>query len=309
VSYPFRGTSESCMRTVVYPLLGSVYDLRFARLSGAGLGNSFFNYFHAISAAEEINARVLAPAWLSFKRGPILRGDRSKRFYLGLFKPHASEVSGLLRIVDLVRGHSTAVVSVIDPDQKGKLVPGRLNFAKVARFEFGRLHNRRAWVRQRLLAISRKSISPTWGRGGFIGIHIRLGDFAVATRSEIETGRQANLRIPIDWYAAVLRRLRSTYPDMPVVVCSDGHEAELAPLLDQGARLSANSSDLDDLLLLASASILVGANSTYSQWAAFLGDMPSVWFSTVKRAEKPTGKDIPVAYLDYDGGGLLDLGL
>src|SRR4029077_13347288 len=126
------------------------------------------------------------------------------------------------------------VVSVVEPDCGGNLVPGRLNLTKVSRFEFGCLRARRAWVRQRLLSISRNSVNPNWGRGGYIALHIRLGDFAAATRAELEAGDRANLRLPLDWYITVLRRLSMLYPDMPAIVFSDGMEADLAPVLRLG---------------------------------------------------------------------------
>jgi hypothetical protein len=292
---------------MVYPVLGSVCDLRVIRLSGAGLGNAFYNYFHAVRAAEEIGATVIAPPWASLKPGTIIRRERSNRFYGGLLKPHFSELAGLSKLVNLARGQATAVESIVDPNEKARIVPGRLNLTKTARFEFGLLHEHRSGVRQRLLSISRKPITPNWGRGGFIALHVRLGDFAVATRAELELGTRPNLRIPLAWYAAVLRRLRITHPNLPAVAFSDGSDAELAPLLKEGVRLANNPSDLDDLLSLASATILVGANSTFSQWAAFLGDMPTVWFKSARHGEKPTGQHVSIAYLDFDAAGPLDL--
>jgi Glycosyl transferase family 11 len=297
------------VRTVVYPLLGGLYDLGFVRFSGVGLGNSLFNYFHAVRAAEQVEATILAPSWASLKPRRILTGAGSERFYGGLFIPHVSELVGVKKFALWASGRSAAVATVVDPELDAVVVPGRLNLTRAARFEFGRLHECRPWVRQRLLSISRRASRPNWGRGGFIALHIRLGDFVTASRAVLEAGQGTNLRIPVEWYVAVLHRLRTTYPAMPAVAFSDGSESELTPLLREGVRLSNNSSDLDDLFSMASATILVGANSTFSRWAAFLGDMPTVWFKTAKRAEKPTAKDVPIAYLDFDAAGFLELGL
>ena len=53
---------------------------------------------------------------------------------------------------------------------------------------------------------------------------------------------------------------------------------------------------MTDLRAMAGASLLVGSNSTYSRWAAFLGNMPSIWLKTDAEAEKPTAADAPICY-------------
>jgi hypothetical protein len=51
---------------------------------------------------------------------------------------------------------------------------------------------------------------------------------------------------------------------------------------------------------MAGASILVGSNSTYSRWAAFLGNMPSIWLKTSVEAEKPSADETPILYTSLD---------
>ena len=62
---------------------------------------------------------------------------------------------------------------------------------------------------------------------------------------------------------------------------------------------------MTDLLMMSGASILVGSNSTYSRWAAFLGDMPSIWLRGAKIAkdfaeERPTSPSTPILYAPMD---------
>jgi hypothetical protein len=61
----------------------------------------------------------------------------------------------------------------------------------------------------------------------------------------------------------------------PVVVCSDGTDDELQPLLAlPGVVRSRSANALDDLRVLSRASLIVGSRSTFSAWGAFLGDVP-----------------------------------
>ena len=140
-----------------------------------------------------------------------------------------------------------------------------------------------------------------WGGGGYIAAHVRLGDFAApSTPTELASGK-ANLRIPIEWYLDVFRQMRARYPKLPLRILSDGSDAELAPLLSTGATVWRTGSDLGDLYALAGASVLIGSNSTYSRWAAFLGDMPSLWLRTAIPAEQPTSAQTPIAYASLEG--------
>jgi hypothetical protein len=88
---------------------------------------------------------------------------------------------------------------------------------------------------------------------------------------------------------------------MPIYVFSDGEQQALAPLLDLGAQLHRSGSDMTDLLAMAGASLLIGSNSTYSRWAAFLGNMPSVWLKTTADGDKPTDAGIPTCYAPLEG--------
>jgi hypothetical protein len=131
-------------------------------------------------------------------------------------------------------------------------------------------------------------------------VHVRLGDFAQVSDTKLVAGGRNNTRIPLSWYAHLVKKLRVRYPQMPVSIFSDGTEQELAPLLESGATLYRSGSDMTDLLAMSCASILVGSNSTYSRWAAFLGDMPSIWIKREVQEEKPSGSNTPILYVPVD---------
>jgi hypothetical protein len=78
---------------------------------------------------------------------------------------------------------------------------------------------------------------------------------------------------------------------MPVRIFTDGHEHELADLLRiPGVALQREPNDISDLLALSQARLIIGSNSTFSRWAAFLGNMPGIWFKTNRVPERPNDK-------------------
>jgi hypothetical protein len=170
-------------------------------------------------------------------------------------------------------------------------------------FSFQGLHQHRAMIRDRLLDILVRppSAPPNWGTGDYAAVHIRLGDFLPAQPDQIMTGRVANMRISMAWYDRVIRRVRLVFPDLPIHIFSDGREQELAELLAlKGVSLRREPTDIADLLALAQARLLIGSNSTFSRWAAFLGDMPSIWLKTELLPEQPTSDRTPILYVAED---------
>jgi hypothetical protein len=158
-------------------------------------------------------------------------------------------------------------------------------------------------IRDRLLSIidDRIPAEHSWGRSGFVAVHVRLGDFVAPLDTKSLLSGKANVRIPLEWYVKVVRELRAANPTRDIYIFSDGKDEELAPLLNLGAKPYRSGSDIQDLLALSSASMLVGSNSTYSKWAAFLGDMPSIWVKKLVAEEKPSAAETPLLHVSVDG--------
>jgi len=289
--------------TFVYPSLGSRYDLWFLRMSGSGLGNCFYNYFQAVALAERCNARVIVPPWFSVKIGPMLRGQSGKRFYLGMFKPYRGDIGGLRKLWILLSRYWRRNIVEVDGSRPAALELGALNVVTVnSKFTFDGLYPHRDAIRQRILGIVNDPVPPDhcWGRGKFIAVHVRMGEFAQVSDTKLITGGMDNVRVPLSWYVNLVKKLRACYPQMPIFIFSDGKEHELMPLLEMGATLYRSGSDMTDLLAMSGASILVGSNSTYSRWAVFLGDMPSIWVKREVQEEKPSGAETPILYVPID---------
>lgn len=285
----------------MYPLLGSSLDLGVARVAGHGLGNCFYTYFHAAVLAQRSSARLIAPPWFSVKMGPVLRGSTSRRFYWRMFGPLDGDLSGVQKVNALLF-RRPRVVHQVDGTSEPILVPGALNLVASTRFTFMGLHSHRQMIRERLLGIVKDPV-PTghgWGRAPYIAVHVRLDDFFPAVDPKRILSGESNLQIPMSWYLSIIDALRRRFGDREIRIFSDGTEEQLEPLLKLGARLYRSGSDMTDLLAMSGASLLVGSNSTYSRWAAFLGDMPSIWLKTSKPGEQPTNPQTPVLYIALD---------
>lgn len=266
---------------MIYPSLPARHDFLLFRISGSGLGNCLFTYFHGWLAAQQTGLPLLAPVWPSLRIGPWLRGEKASRRYGTLFRNHATEVRGARRWLGLLRGwaHRT----VIDTEKPAHLVPVAGHLAVYVRsFTFRGLTAHRLAIRQHFLELLRDPPAQVrWGMAGYVALHVRMGDFLPGTLEDHLSGRGVNRRIPLSWFCGIVDSIRRARPDAQFRVFSDGTPAELRELLSlPGVTLNVGRHEIDDFLGLASAGLLVGSHSTFSHWAAFLGGMPSIWIAT-----------------------------
>jgi hypothetical protein len=272
---------------LIYPKLDPLPDLGFTRIAGAGLGNCFFAYFHAFVLARKWDATLIHPAWPSFKLGPLLRGENSKRFYVGIFHAPPDEMAGMRKMIALARYRRGA--PVVDAAEIDQATPrDGMTLVTSRAFVFAGLQAWRAEVRARFLQMIVEPPPPgfRWGAGDYAALHVRLGDFGSPDTQA--TAYSSNTRISLDWYKAVIRLVQRERPGLPIRILSDGKDEELAPLSALGAQVTRTGSDIGDLLMLSGASLLIGSNSTYSRWAAYLGDMETIWTPVTRKVEKPS---------------------
>jgi hypothetical protein len=104
------------------------------------------------------------------------------------------------------------------------------------------------------------------GAGLVVGMHIRQGDY--------REWRGGRYYYPVSRYAEWMREMAGHFPDRRVAfyVCSDEPRvaAEFPGLTVQFGGASA----VRDLYTLARCDFLLGAPSTFSQWASFYGNVP-----------------------------------
>ncbi len=192
---------------------------------------------------------MLSPFWTQPSLGSFLRGQKDARLYHNLFRCPPEEITGVRRLwhrsfskVSLFRG----IEDYLQP-----------------------LKGQQQFLLQRLRGMTR----PIWldrvqaASVGSIGVHIRRGDL-----SHIPTVA------PLPWFIQTLKKIRqSARSEVPAFVVSDGRPEELREFLQlPGVQYVFTGSAISDLLLLSQARVLLASGgSTFSAWAAFLGQMPA----------------------------------
>lgn len=251
----------------------------------SGLGNMLFPWARAVIFAHQNQLPILKVQWTQPKIGPLLRGERDARLYLGLFNAEGY-VRGWRKWIALTRRprvseyDSAGVRRVLDRRRGVVLFTGMQGM-------FEPLLNHRELVREHLLAMlsSRVKAQLSAARGAddrYIGVHVRRGDTVALQYGEPFPSGPGNRGQPIEWFVRAVQSVRQALGGpKPVRIFSDGSDAELAPLLAlENVARSLDHPSIVDLLLMARSQVLITtSNSSFSMWAAYLGGMPSVWYA------------------------------
>lgn len=121
----------------------------------------------------------------------------------------------------------------------------------------------------------------------WVAVHVRRGDYLNAGTRDVHgiTG--------VDYYKNAVEQIDSQFGNqMPLKIFSDDHSA--AQTLFQGderriefVQEPPNSNPLENMLLMSQGSGIIAANSSFSWWAAWLGEsitrpviVPNPWFRT-----------------------------
>jgi len=274
-------TIESCRDCYAFPQLGDGKEFGVFRLGGTGLSNMLFTWARCLVVAHKYGLRRISPTWPQLSPVRWLRREPDKRTYHDLFKVSPDEISGPMRLRLL------ATRPWVSESQLSKeITPGSIIvFRKHEGFLAPAVPY---WdiVRPELLRIVRPEHkrSLETGFAPEIAIHVRLGDFVHADPS------RGNTRIDLEWYIGILRQLREHLGPLSVALFSDGTDEELAPLLNlAGVSRVTFGSSIADIIGLSCARIFIASGSTFSMWASYLGQMPTIWFP--KRLHHPILRD------------------
>lgn len=260
----------------------------FAR--GTGLGNRLFQWARAKVYCYTCCGKFVSPIWLRCSPGHFLRGTVPLNQYLGrialarLFQHDPRDIYALrlpclairntvihetnMNFSDALAIHSKLLYLVNSTED---------SFAKLNDHQ-ERLHN------DLLLIVAKPHLRRVDQMPSFpIGINIRLGkDFGLPpkpydTESEYEWVGWLQ-QTPLSWFVETLQQIRICCGwDVPAVVVSDGSKAQLHPLLElPNVKHLAPSNAIVDLLVLSRTRLLLGSgSSSFSAWAAFLGQQPA----------------------------------
>ena len=231
---------------------------------------------------------VLAPVWRRLTSGGGLItalktiGSRqsARRTYTGLFQEQQSLGStgnNLLTLACAIHMDENALPKALETP-KHYLRPVVFVFSDV-RDRFASLADYQPLVAARFNAMlgprTRERV-PVVTAPRF-ACHVRLGDFNPASKSNPLTAH--NARLPIEWYATQIKNVSAIWPKVPIDLFSDGTDAELAELLRLPSVQRADyGNGVADLVAMSRARLFICSGSTFSAWAAFLGQMPTIWF-------------------------------
>lgn len=261
--------------------------LVYPQLPKAGLGNMLLVWARAILFAHINSLPVVTPAWGKFTIGPYLRGERDKRYYGHLFSNHdyVSRLNFLLAHLKKIHIHYNPVLSKIEISHLGSQ-PSEFHlftFNQLPHWSdyFVDLKEHQPIIKDKLLSSIRPSILTAISERQTpqIGIHIRMGDFR-ALKPEEDFTILGGVRTPFSWFIRVINVIRGIAGfDVPVTIFSDGYDRELSELLKLSYVCRASTaSALSDMLTLSRSKLLIASSgSTFSSWASYLGQCPTIW--------------------------------
>jgi len=276
-----------------------------ATIGREGLANRLYPWGRAELFCRHHQAAMLAPRWVRLKLGPLLRGDRDKRFYVGQFGNHGY-VAGLKKwwILKTAR--------IIDEKSFRPEMLGESRRPLVVDFsgmtgEFATLWGSQEYLYSRLLSILSPAARQMFAQTAIdwqIGLHVRRTDMPVMTAGAQAASFAAQ---PEAWFTGVLRKLRAAAGwTVPARIFTDARANDL-PLLSQEPAVSIGPAmpAVVDLLLMSRSRVLItSGKSTFSHWAVFFGQMASVWYPGMRRIIPP---DQPQRSLETDeSGNLID---
>lgn len=207
-----------------------------------------FPWARAVVYCKRSGAQMISPKWTNYMRiGPLLRFERYKRYYLNEFS------------------------------NAGYVGRWRLWFGNIKRFSgmkgfFDSFLSERDCVISELRRIVNPQILECVKRiesEDYIGVHIRRGDF-------VTNGQW----ISDAWYITAIQRAVECAGDLPIRIFTDATPRSLKAIVTsfRNIEIMPNAPAIQDLLLLSGSRCIVGtSNSSFSMWAVFLGQQPSIW--------------------------------
>lgn len=276
--------------------------LAYADVGRAGLGNMLMPWARCRVWSWQVGAEMLAPTWFTFRVGPYVRREPDKRRYHTSFHSNGYVAGPRKWLALAFRPRVNG--DVFRPVESGRSV--LVVFRGLdGTFPFIRGHH--IQLRQELLRITRwEHRPPEVDDGPFVAVHVRMGDFQIPNSTEELVRGDFNLRQPLSWYAAVIKEIRRVSGSGPLFrVFSDGNRQDLDEVLAlPGVELVERKNAIADLLRMSRASLLLASGSSFSMWASFLGQVPTIWFPGQLRLPLLEGPARDTLEVEWGGGPL-----
>lgn len=264
----------------LYPKF-SKFEFLGYRIGGEGLGNLLFPFARCLILSKKYGIKIIYPSWKSIKIGPILRGEFDNRFYGDLFINNGSYIDGLQKYLLLTFSKKFIEKDIDYVINESNLKP-KVIYCKGRNTFFKPLYGYNQLIKDELYSLLKMEDKCKLDNTRLDGIvvHIRMGDFISAPKDISKIKPFMNYRLPIDWYINIIFKIREFLnKDIKVYIFSDGTDDELQEILylNNVERVTLGKSILD-ILALSKGKVLIGSGSTFSMWASFLGEIPSIWF-------------------------------
>lgn len=245
----------------VYPDLPAVRNFGIIRFRGSGLANCLFVASRAFVISHKFNLTFLNPTWTNFSFGPYIRGESDKRHYFRLFK--SSGVTGIAKLRILMSLPRISLNNALE-FQKGIVFIDGLNGY------FEQLIEHQPLIQGFIFSLVSDEIINKFRHLDFsnvIGIHVRLGDYPESRRTSLE------------WYIEMIELINEVGRNrFEFYLFSDGKQEELKTLISiHRVKKVFFGSSIEDIIALSNCRVIIGSDSTFSAWAAFLGNTPIIF--------------------------------
>lgn len=243
----------------VYPKLPALKNLNFVRVGGSGLANCLFIYARAIVIAKQYNIPIISPTWFNISIGTYIRKETDKRHYLGLFNSNG-EIKGIrkeliLSICDHIKESESFNINdnvVINVENLGDFFKPIIPWHKeVSSYILSHI------VEKHLLKVNVYDFSNC------VAVHVRCGDYI------------PERRIPTSWYRKQIQEIREAHPNTKILLFSDGKDEELQEIISlPNVERAFFGNAIADIVAISKCKYLIGSDSTFSAWGAYLGQVP-----------------------------------
>ena len=286
------------------------------RLTG-GLGNQMFQYAAARAVADRLGAELLLDT-RAFEHALALRPYTRRAYALAPFRLRARlantqdlrgwplwviEVGARLRMArPLFRRWHFETGTAYDPAVRALRKPAFL----VGYWQSARYFNeiaariRADFTLRQPLAGANIGLLELARSGSSVGLHVRRGDFA-----NLDPAARMHGLCSVEYYRRAIGMLRERFPDCRFLVFSDDLDWARAALpLDTSAQIATGNIERpeQDLALMSACKHHIIANSSFSWWAAWLGEhpeqmviAPTPWYASTKL----DARDLAVARWHY----------
>lgn len=252
------------MSIYIYPKLPGFKTFSLFRIGGNGLANCMFVAARAFVIANKFNYKFIEPTWLNISIGPYLRNEKDKRHYSNLFK-HFGDIYGLKKflILTFYKKKILSLDNAVSNKTTVFIEEGLKNY-------FYDIISDHLLVSEYFNSIIKSRTKKLLELENFenkIAIHIRLGDYS------------AERKITIEWYVKCVNNINiSTYSKYTFFLFSDGTNDELKDILNiPNVKRVFYGNAIADIIAISKCNLLIGSDSTFSGWGAYLGQVPSIF--------------------------------